>query len=213
MTEGARLGVEPGPTLVRKPEDAMLLAKRAPGFTLIEMMVVVAVIGILAAISIPMFTRAQMRARAGEGKTNLASIATAQEGYYAEFGAYVPCSGAPGTPGTPPGNVRMAWTDAGGFAEIGWAAEGDVYYQYGVAVAGSPANHFTAEAISDIDVDGQLNAWGFVRPSLQGSTIPGDLAGDASVDCPAEGSLDRQTETRLVATVGPCWPFMSQSIF
>ena len=67
----------------------MKLHNRRGGFTLIELMIVVAIIGILAAIAIPNFLRFQLRSRAGEGKTNLAAIRTAEEGYMAEFGTYV----------------------------------------------------------------------------------------------------------------------------
>ncbi len=71
------------------------LQNRKGGFTLIELMIVVAIIGILAAIAIPNFLRFQLRAKAGEGKTNLAAIRTAEEGYFSEFGTYVEAAATP----------------------------------------------------------------------------------------------------------------------
>lgn len=60
------------------------------GFTLIELMIVVAIIGILAAIAIPNFLKFQAKARQSEAKSNLASIATAQISYMAEAGGWGP---------------------------------------------------------------------------------------------------------------------------
>ena len=68
---------------------------RKGGFTLIELMIVVAIIGILAAIAIPNFLRFQLKAKSSEGKTNLAAIRTAEESYYSEFGVYVSALASP----------------------------------------------------------------------------------------------------------------------
>jgi prepilin-type N-terminal cleavage/methylation domain-containing protein len=60
------------------------------GFTLIEMITVVVVIGILVAIAIPQYTTTMERSRAAEGVSILGTIRGAQLRYYAEHGAYAP---------------------------------------------------------------------------------------------------------------------------
>jgi type IV pilus assembly protein PilA len=54
----------------------MMQRRKQSGFTLIELMIVVAIIGILAAIAIPNFIRFQARARQSEANTNLKSLFT-----------------------------------------------------------------------------------------------------------------------------------------
>src|SRR5438093_2141255 len=54
------------------------------GFTLIELMIVVAIIGILAAIAIPNFIKFQARSKQSEAKTNLKALFTAQKAYFGE---------------------------------------------------------------------------------------------------------------------------------
>ena len=63
----------------------MILKKlKQQGFTLIELMIVVAIIGILAAIAIPNFIKFQARSKQSEAKTNLKALFTAQKAYFGE---------------------------------------------------------------------------------------------------------------------------------
>src|SRR5438094_10282750 len=58
------------------------------GFTLIELMIVVAIIGILAAIAIPNFMTYQAKARQAEAKVGLGGIFTTATSYFAENGTF-----------------------------------------------------------------------------------------------------------------------------
>lgn len=66
----------------------MMLRKMKKGFTLIELMIVVAIIGILAAIAIPNFIKFQARSKQSEAKANLKAAFTAQKSYYQEKDTY-----------------------------------------------------------------------------------------------------------------------------
>ena len=59
------------------------------GFSLTELMIVVAIIGILAVIAIPNFLKYQARAKQSEAKANLAALHASEMAYFAEKNAYV----------------------------------------------------------------------------------------------------------------------------
>ena len=61
---------------------------KTKGFTLIELLIVVAIIGILAAIAVPNFLNAQIRAKVARVQSDLKSLATALESYRLDKNAY-----------------------------------------------------------------------------------------------------------------------------
>ena len=63
-------------------------ANKKHGFTLIELMVVVIIVGILAAVAIPLYRSNVKKAMASEGAALLGSVMTAERVYYAENSAY-----------------------------------------------------------------------------------------------------------------------------
>lgn len=97
------------------------------GFSLVELMVVVAIIGVLAALAVPQVNKYIAKARQSEAKTMLSSIYTSEKAFYAEYSAYHAMFGA-----------------------IGYSPEGRLRYNAGFAAAGTGAdvnNGYTTEAL------------------------------------------------------------------
>jgi len=67
------------------------LLSDASGFTLVELMIVVAIIGILAAVAIPNYQKYQAKARQTEAKIALAAVYTAEKAFYTEQSSYTGC--------------------------------------------------------------------------------------------------------------------------
>jgi type IV pilus assembly protein PilA len=137
-----------------------MLHKNQKGFTLIELMIVVAIIGILAAIAIPNFMRYQARARQSEARINLGGIGTSAEAWRADSSTYVATA------------VQLAW------APLGTTRYGYSYNALLVSPSTSPeslctlatrntpgaspaatAAAFTAVATGEIDNDATCDVW------------------------------------------------------
>ena len=192
------------------------------GITLIELMIVVAIIGIIATIAIPNMMRFQLRSRAGEGKINLAAIRTAQDVYLAEFGRYVPFVSTPQAVGfigaSGIGSVKVSWPPcpipllpgSPGHCIVGWLPDGPTYYNY-VVLTDPTATSFTATAESDIDAEGTVNYWGFERSNAAGVVT----APAANPACAIGAVLDMSANPPVPASdiVGPCQFGMGSTVF
>ena len=140
--------------------------KLARGFTLIELMIVVAIIGILAAIAVPNFLKFQAKARQTEAKQNLKAIFTAVKSNFAENTQYT-CGFCGWSPER--GNRYFYWADANtkqasvdaASAACNTEAKGAVTAsaQSNPAADGSSAGGFTASAVGNIDGDTTCDGW------------------------------------------------------
>ena len=65
--------------------------KRQDGFTLVELMVVVAIIGLLSAVAIPNFKKYQSKAKVSEAKLQLAAAYMAEQSFFSDFNLFSNC--------------------------------------------------------------------------------------------------------------------------
>jgi type IV pilus assembly protein PilA len=132
------------------------------GFTLIELMIVVAIIGILAAIAIPNFLRFQAKSKQSEAKTNLGGIFTAETSYFAEHNLFADLNVISWAP---VGNAKYRYhiqADSSDLGNTGGVAAGG----YVMGGAGGPGIDntagvfgFTAAAKGNIDTDATFDYW------------------------------------------------------
>lgn len=150
----------------------MFSDRRSPGFTTIELLIGVAIVGILATLAIPTFKGYVYKGRVTEAVTMLNEIKTRQEIFRSRYGRYAAVSGsgnwssATYTPSTIPGVDPVAWPSSAAWEELGLTAPGPVRFRY-ATVAGPPGSTpptnsnldnssfwFAAQAEGDLDGDG-----------------------------------------------------------
>jgi prepilin-type N-terminal cleavage/methylation domain-containing protein len=142
-------------------------ASSSAGFTLIELMITVAIIGILASIATPLFLKYTYKARTAEASTNLGGIRTSMLAYFTSEDMYLNITTEPPVVGRATG-LKKSWpqlpqianariTGSGTFSNIGYEPAGQVYYHYVCRTTATFLGAVLCEAASDLD----------------GNTIPG----------------------------------------
>lgn len=118
--------------------------RNSKGFTLIELMIVVVIIGILAALAIPRFMRSTTKSKQSEAKQLLKQVYTMQRAYRQEYNSYC-LNGASASAAAP-----------NAFAQIGVDIMASSRYTY-VMVA--TLNTFTCTATGNLDDDATNDVW------------------------------------------------------
>lgn len=118
--------------------------RNSKGFTLIELMIVVVIIGILAALAIPRFMRSTTKSKQSEAKQLLKQIYTMQRAYRQEFNAY--CLGG----------VTASAAAPATFGLIGVDIQASARYSYLMAAT---VNTFSCTATANLDDDLVNDVW------------------------------------------------------
>lgn len=136
---------------------------RQSGFSIVELMIAVAIIGMLAALALPAFVSYIRTSKTSEAMGNLRKIYEGEIAYYfttkstragvAITPQFMQC---PSTPDTPPAGIKVSgdWSVAS-WEGIQFSQDSPVYFSYTADTAGTgTTSSFTARAEGDLDGDG-----------------------------------------------------------
>jgi len=139
------------------------MVKNKKGFTLIELMIVVAIIGILAAIAIPNFLKFQAKSKQSEAKTNLKAIFTAETSYFGEENTFGSLPQVNYIPVGTPSKMIYAFSVDGGATTVGATppAAGTSWVNSGLLDRDGDGKFdaFSAAANGNIDNDTDIDVW------------------------------------------------------
>ena len=128
------------------------------GFTLIELCFVIAILGLLTAITVPTYDVLLKRTQLTEARSMLSAIAHAQLQHHRDQGHYLDCPAAGDVP-----RPTARFSSAPCWSTLGIQVGGEVRYRYGVSVEGEG---FVVTAEGDLDRDGQTSLL-----TLNGATL------------------------------------------
>lgn len=134
-------------------------------FSLVELMIVVAIIGILAAIAVPAYQDVVLKSRQSEAFTNLRGIGDAEVAYYSANGAWVDTST---NPGTALGKNLRNWAEGrSDWLTLGWRPDGQIRCNYYTDITAADAA--TASAGCDLDDDNNSSLIRYYIPTASTS--------------------------------------------
>ena len=138
--------------------NRILRNKTERGFTLIELMIVVAIIGILAAVAIPKFLDYMKKGKRTEAELNLNAINKAADSEYSENTTYpqaasgaTPAAACCNGPGKKCAVAQGDWNGNAAWDALGFEMTQPFYFQYEYTPTAS--NLFSATATGDLDCD------------------------------------------------------------
>ena len=107
------------------------------GFTLIELMIVVAIVAILASIAIPSYYGYKYKAVRSEAQSNIGTIFSMEMAYATENSTYLTSAW---TPGSIPGSQSIPWQTGNNFDSLGFSPKGKVNYRYSIGAGSTWVN-------------------------------------------------------------------------